>query len=170
MNKKLTDFKLTIRSATFADIPLIQDIVRETWPVAYTTIIGGKQIDYMIQQFYSTFSLAEQLQNNHYFFLVLKENLPIGFASFSNVYQNIYKLQKLYVLPSEQKTGAGKALLQKVEKEAKNMGAAKLQLNVNRKNNAKTFYQKNGFTVIEQTDIDIGNGFFMNDFIMEKAL
>lgn len=170
MNKNLIDTELIIRNATFDNIPVIQNIVRETWPPAYTNILGEEQVNYMLQKFYSTSSLTDQFKNNHYFFLALKENLPIGFASFSNVYYNICKLQKLYVLPLKQKTGAGKALLNKVEKEAKNMRAAKLQLNVNRQNNAKTFYEKNGFAIIEQTDIDIGNGFFMNDYIMEKDL
>ena len=170
MNENLIDSELIIRSATFDNIPAIQNIVSQTWPVAYTGILGEEQVDYKLQQFYSMSSLTDQFKNNHYFFLALKENLPIGFASFSNVYHNIYKLQKLYVLPAEQKTGAGKALLQKVEKEAKNMGAAKLRLNVNRKNNAKNFYEKNGFAITRQEDINIGNGFFMNDYIMEKDL
>lgn len=170
MNNNLTGSELTIQSATFSDIAVIQNIVRETWPVTYTPIIGKDQVDYMLQKFYSTLSLTKQIQNNHSFFLALKEDLPIGFASFSRVYHDIYKLQKLYVLPLQQKTGSGKALLQKVEKEAKNMGAAKLLLNVNRKNNAKAFYEKNGFAIIREEDIDIENGFFMNDFVMEKEL
>jgi len=170
MNKNLTGSELIIRSATLEDIPVIQNIVRETWPRAYTSILGEEQVNYMLQKFYSTSSLTDQFKNNHYFFLAIKDNLPVGFAAFSNVYDDIYKLQKLYVLPSEQKTGAGKALLLTVEKESKNMGAVKLQLNVNRKNNAKTFYEKNGFAVIRQEDIDIEDGFFMNDFIMEKDL
>ena len=74
------------------------------------------------------------------------------------------------MLQGQQKTGAGKALLQRVEKESKNLGATKLQLNVNRHNIAKTFYERNGFAVIEEADIDIGYGYFMNDYIMEKDL
>lgn len=170
MTKNLPFPEFVIRSATVDDIPLIQNIVKATWPEAYISIIGKEQVNYMLEKFYSTPSLTDQLKNNHYFFLALKNSLPVGFASFSTVYQNVYKLQKLYVLPSEQKTGAGKALLQKVEKEAKKLGAVKLQLNVNRKNIAKTFYEKNSFAVIRHEDIDIENGFFMNDFVMEKDL
>lgn len=161
---------LIIRTATFNDIPLIQDIVAKTWPVAYTDILGEKQVSYMIDLFYSASSLLQQMNNQHCFLVAFNESNHIGFASFSHKNDCIYKLEKLYVLPTDQKTGAGKALLQTVEKEALSMGAAKLRLNVNRKNIAKTFYQKNGFKVIAEEDIDIGNGYFMNDYIMEKDL
>jgi len=41
---------------------------------------------------------------------------------------------------------------------------------VNRQNNAKNFYEKLGFVVIKEEDIDIGNGYFMNDYVMEMML
>lgn len=170
MNKSLSNTELAIRTATFEDVSIIQNISMETWPAVYTPLLGKEQVEYMLHKFYNPSSLIAQMKNNHYFFLAVKEYIPIGFASFSNVNENIYKLQKLYVLPSAQKTGAGKALLQKVETVAKSMGAAKLQLNVNRKNNAKTFYEKNDFVIIRQEDIDIDNGYFMNDYVMEKDL
>jgi ribosomal protein S18 acetylase RimI-like enzyme len=39
-------------------------------------------------------------------------------------------------------------------------------LNVNRNNKALGFYQKFGFVILREEDIDIGNGYFMNDYIM----
>lgn len=162
--------EVIIRTATYDDIPLIQDIVAKTWPAAYISILGEEQVNYMLDKLYSTSALNEQMKNKHHFFIAFKETQHIGFASYSEVDENIYKLQKLYILPTEQKTGAGKALLKTVEKEAKSMGAIKLYLNVNRKNIARTFYEKNGFVIIREEDIDIGNGFFMNDYIMQKDL
>lgn len=170
MNKSLLSTELIIRAATVADIPLIQDIVTRTWPATYTSILGEQQVNYMIDKFYCTAPLIKQMKNQHYFFLAFKENHHIGFASFSCLNEKTYKLQKLYVVPGEQKTGAGKVLLQTVETGVKNMGAVKLQLNVNRKNNAKIFYEKNGFVIISVVDIDIENGYFMNDYFMEKDL
>jgi ribosomal protein S18 acetylase RimI-like enzyme len=124
----------------------------------------------MLEKFYSTASLNKQMKNNHYFFLALLNYSPVGFASFSCKDGSTYKLQKLYVLPEFQKSGVGKKLLETVETVAKSMGAEKLQLNVNRENKARGFYEKNKFRRITEEDIDIGHGFFMNDFIMEKEL
>lgn len=170
MNNNLPSSELVIRPASFLDIPYIHDIAYKTWPTTYGNLLGQEQVEYMLQKIYSANSLEEQIKNQHYFFLALKEYSPVGFASFSNVGSKVYKLQKIYVLPTEQKSGIGLALLTTVETVAKSKGATKLQLNVNRKNNAKSFYEKQGFGVLKEEDIDIGNGFFMNDYIMEKEL
>ena len=170
MNTNLPSSGLVIRPASFNDIVYVQQIVSETWPVAYTAILGNDQVNYMIEKLYSTAALEEQMKNHHYFFLALQEYDPVGFASFSKVGKDIYKLQKLYVLPGLQKTGTGKALLKTVETVAKSMGATRLRLNVNRENVARKFYEKNNFTIIKEEDIDIGNGYFMNDYVMEKEL
>jgi diamine N-acetyltransferase len=170
MNNHLPSSELIIRPASFNDIKYIQDIVTKTWPATYTSILGKDQVDYMIGKFYSTPSLEEQMKNLHHFFLALNDYSPVGFASFSHVEGKTYKLQKLYVLPDIQKKGIGKMLLETVETVAKSMGGQILQLNVNRHNKAKKYYEKNEFIVVKEEDIDIGNGYYMNDYVMEKRL
>jgi GNAT superfamily N-acetyltransferase len=170
MNNHLPAAELIARPASFNDIETIQDIAAKTWPFAYEKLLGKKQVDYMLGLFYSKPALEEQMKNKHYFFLALKDFEPIGFASFSKVEASIYKLQKLYVVPDVQNTGAGKHLLNTVETVTKSMGAQRLQLNVNRKNPAKTFYEKQNFKILREEDINIGSGYFMNDYIMEKIL
>jgi diamine N-acetyltransferase len=170
MNNKLPASELIVRPASFNDIKYIQEVADKTWPAAYTPILGKKQVEYMLGKFYSTPSLEEQMKNHHYFFLALDNYAPVGFASFSHTGSKTCKLQKLYVLPDIQKKGIGKKLLETVEEVSKSMGAEILQLNVNRHNMAKSFYEKNGFKVLKKEDIDIGNGYFMNDYVMEKPL
>jgi diamine N-acetyltransferase len=60
--------------------------------------------------------------------------------------------------------------MEQIIEKIKAEGATTLLLNVNRDNSAKTFYEKLGFAVLKVEDIDIGNGFFMNDYIMEKKI
>ena len=159
-----------IRPASFNDIPYIQQIAKETWPQAYGKILSKEQLEYMLGLLYSAPSLQQQMHDNHHFFLAIQNYAPIGFASFSQVETDVYKLQKLYVLPKIQKSGAGKQLLQTVITVAKSMGGKQLLLNVNRKNQARSFYEKYGFKIMKEEDIDIGNGYFMNDYIMELTL
>jgi len=83
---------------------------------------------------------------------------------------NLYKLQKIYVLASQQGKGTGRFIIDYIITRVKEAGASRLQLQVNRYNNAKEFYNRLGFTVIGEADFDIGNGYFMNDYIMEKTL
>ncbi len=97
----------------------------------------------------------------------------MGFASYSPKQSGVfdcYRLHKLYVLPNQQGKGTGKLLIDFIIDEIKQAGATILELNVNRHNKALHFYNKIGFTIAREQDIDIGNGYFMNDYVMELQL
>lgn len=166
-----TENSLHIKAATPDDIAIIQQIAYATWPKAYGEILAKHQLNYMLETMYSTFALQKQFEEGHQFYIAQLNNKPVGFADFS-MYKNpaTYKLHKLYVLPQTQGTGTGKALLEFVIDKVKTLGATSLLLNVNRFNKAKSFYEKNGFTIVKETDIYIGNGYFMNDYVMELKL
>jgi protease PrsW len=161
---------MTLRKAYPADIPLIREMAYKIWPVTYGSILSQEQLDYMLELIYSEQALKEQMEKNHEFIIVYDGVHPVGFASFSLIEPQTYKLHKIYVLPSQQGKGTGRFIIDQLVKAMKSKGAASLQLNVNRHNNAKTFYEKLGFTVIREEDIDIGKGYFMNDYVMEKKL
>lgn len=156
---------LLIRKATLNDIEAIQSISSITWLNTYTFLPQG-QLEYMLDLMYSTTSLQQQMQKGHQFYVAVIDDEIIGFASVSKQNDSVCKLNKLYVLPTTQKTGAGKALVQKVIAFAKENKAKEIQLQVNRNNNAKDFYLKQGFTILYEADFEIGNGFYMNDYIM----
>jgi ribosomal protein S18 acetylase RimI-like enzyme len=102
--------------------------------------------------------------------MVVEDDTPIGFASFSAHDLKVFHLHKIYVLPSEQGKNFGKQVLDYIISAIKTAGATSLQLNVNRFNKALHFYEKQGFKIIREEDIDIGEGFFMNDYVMEKKI
>jgi ribosomal protein S18 acetylase RimI-like enzyme len=74
------------------------------------------------------------------------------------------------VLPTIQKSGAGKALLAAVTEYAKSNSGEQLVLQVNRQNAAVEFYHKMGFQIHYEADFNIGNGYQMNDYVMGKAI
>ena len=158
---------LHIRAADVNDIATIREIANITWPVAYGSYISKEQLDYMLDMMYSDNSLLEQMNKGHQFYIAEQHNNPIGFASVSKEEDNSSKLNKLYVLPTAQKTGAGKALLQKSIDYAISHAASCLYLQVNKQNNAQHFYSKHGFTVREASILEIGGGYIMDDYIME---
>lgn len=161
---------LSIRKAGIPDIIVIQSIAYQTWPVTYGTILSRAQLDYMLEKMYSKKALQTQMEEGHQFFLAVHDNGPLGFASVSEETPEMFKLNKLYVLPQIQKTGAGKALLDVVTEYVVSKKGNRLQLQVNRHNEARNFYTNQGFVIIQEADTDIGNGFFMNDYIMERLL
>lgn len=160
---------LIIRAAGEQNIPTIQSIAKITWANTYT-FLSDEQMEYMLDWMYSTTSLQQQMQNGHQFYVADVNDEIIGFASVSKENESVCKLNKLYVLPTTQKTGAGKALLQSVITFAKENNAKEIQLQVNRHNNAKDFYLKQGFTILYEADFEIGNGFYMNDYVMGLKL
>ncbi|MEO6670774.1 MAG: GNAT family N-acetyltransferase [Ferruginibacter sp.] len=165
---------LQVIKAGLNDLPVIEQLAHATWPDAYGKILSPEQLSYMLKLIYSNSSLANQVENLQHHFIIVKENEEaVGFASYSPKQQNnkkVFRLHKLYVLPNQQGKGTGKFLLNFIITEIKESGAEILELNVNRHNKAFYFYRKNGFTISREEDIDIGSGYFMNDYVMEKPL
>ncbi len=165
------DEVIRVRPATAEDIPSIRDLAGKIWPEAYGSILSPEQIRYMMDLLYSESSLERQItQDQHQFLMAVRNDGPLGFASFSPVKGGGYKLHKLYVLPSFQGSGIGKKLLSRVIQEGRAAGAPFLDLNVNRFNPARKFYERLGFRILQEVDIPIGNGYFMNDFVMRLPL
>jgi len=165
---------MKIREATINDIPVIKDLAYAIWPDAYGTIISPEQLAYMLQLIYGQESLLLQMQQGHNFIILSDGNgAPAGFAAYALKVDETpitFRLQKLYVLPSIHGRGLGKLLLDYVIEKVKSEGGGKLDLTVNRQNPAQYFYHKMGFEILREEDTDIGNGFFMNDYIMERIV
>ncbi|WP_406824546.1 N-acetyltransferase family protein [Pedobacter sp. KACC 23697] len=160
---------ITLRKAKEEDIEVIRDIAVATWPSTYMDIIGQAQIDYMLEKMYSKGELLKQLMEGHIFLIAEEGETQFGFAGYSIIghEERVYKLHKLYVLPSAHGKGVGKILINEVFNQVKNAGGSALQLNVNKHNKAKDFYLKGGFTIKESVKLDIGEGYFMDDYVME---
>jgi diamine N-acetyltransferase len=163
---------VSLRDASLADIPAIRHLAATIWPVAYKDINSKEQLDYMLDLIYSDSALTRQMtEENQHFFMAEESGLAVGFAGFGPVPEpRTYKLHKLYVLPNQQGKGTGRMLLDKVIQEIKDQGGNTLILNVNRANKAFFFYEKLGFRIRESVDTDIGRGFYMNDYILEKSV
>ncbi|WP_313804004.1 GNAT family N-acetyltransferase [Flavobacterium sp.] len=154
------------------ELHIVRDLACKIWPVAYGQILSEAQLDYMLENFYAIDSLEMQLASDHVFLLAEENNVFYGFASYEVNCNNSgkTKLHKIYVLPETQGKGLGKLFLNEVETAAKKAGNSCLYLNVNRYNIAQEFYKRLGFSVVHEEDIDIGNGYLMEDYVMEKKI
>ncbi len=160
---------ILLRKAKEEDIAIISDLAERIWPQTYSSYISEAQLRYMLNMMYNRGELLAQLQKGHTFLIASEDGNDLGFAGFSIIdpTTRAYKLHKLYVLPETHGKGIGKLLIKEVMDLAAQAGGKTLQLNVNRNNNAKDFYLKMGFRIKETVDIEIGNGFLMNDYVME---
>jgi diamine N-acetyltransferase len=161
----------TVRKASIADIPLIRELTFAVWPQTYASLLTKEQIDYMLEMMYSEAALKKQIAEDGITFIIIyDEQTPVAFAAYNEIKPQIWKLHKIYILQSQQGKGTGRFIIEYIVTEIKSKNATALQLQVKRDNSAQHFYKKLGFEIIETADFDIGNGYFMKDYIMELGL
>lgn len=162
---------IVIRPVTPPDVPAIAALAREIWQATYPGIITQAQIDFMLEQRYGHERLYDDLEDaDKWLDQAFAGERRIGFA-FSEIYRGEFKLDKLYIHPDMQRQGVGGRLIAHVAERARALGYPCVILAVNKRNEkAINSYRKYGFAVRETVVDDIGGGFVMDDFIMEKKL
>lgn len=167
---------MQIREVFEAELEIISRLAHEIWPIVYSDMISEEQMAYMLNWMYSNESLQTQLQEGHRFFIALDGNKkPVGFCSYAThkhplSQRTTYKLHKLYVMADLHKKGIGKLLLYHIVSLIDDSKPCSFILNVNKNNPARFFYEHIGFKIIQEVDNEIGNGFFMNDYVMELEI
>ena len=160
---------ITTRKATTADISLINELATEAFPYTYREILTPEQIDYMMDWMYSPESLRRQMEEEgHVYFIAYEECEPCGYVSVQQQEENVFHLQKIYVLPYFQGAHCGSFLFREAIKYIKEVHPEPclMELNVNRDNKALLFYERMGMRKLWEGDFPIGNGYYMNDYIM----
>ncbi|SEA60157.1 Acetyltransferase (GNAT) domain-containing protein [Arachidicoccus rhizosphaerae] len=159
------------------DIPLIQQIVDVSWPDTYGRILSEAQLSYMLDMMYNTQTLEAQMRSTHHYSILWENSADdsnaataMGFIDVEKQDSDYCKLHKIYLLPASKGKGYGKLLMEYALQQSKSLGCRFVKLNVNRYNNALGFYERMGFTIAETVDNPIGNGYYMNDYVMIKPL
>lgn len=158
-----------IRKATLEDLPLIHEMAKIVFPHTYAEILSPEQLDYMMEWMYSLPNLHKQVtEEHHIYYLAYEEEQPVGYVSIQPEGKDVFHLQKIYVLPDQQGKHYGKVLFQKAIEAIKELhpGSCQMRLNVNRNNKALRFYEHMGMRKVDEGDFPIGNGYYMNDYIM----
>ena len=162
-----------IEAVTEADVGPLVALAREIWYAHYPAIIGTAQIEYMLGQRYNLETVRAELRQSDLWWdtLMVGEEMA-GFASyFLTQAAGEMKLDKIYVHPRHQRYGYGGAMIARACEVARSRGCNRLVLAVNRNNrSAIDAYLRHGFRVADTVVKDIGGGFVMDDYIMEKSV
>lgn len=155
--------------ATEKDIPLIQNLARRSWENAYADILSAEQMDYMLSEMYSENEIKNHLLNPAYhYYLIQDQDSYEGFIGYEHDYEEkTTKLHRIYLVPESKGKGLGKAALQFLNDKVAENGNERIILNVNKHNAARNFYESQGYKVYDEGVFDIGNGFVMDDYLME---
>ena len=140
----------------------------EIWHEYWVEILSVEQIDYMVDKFQSELAIKNQIENDNYvYFFVQKDNENIGYIGLSKKQEYLF-LSKFYIKKDFRNKGFGTKVFEFIKEFAIQNCYKKIQLTVN-KNNTNTInaYKKWGFEIVNSVVSPIGNGFVMDDYIME---
>ena len=158
---------LKFSNAGPSESKIISQLADRIWRKYYPAIITLEQIDYMLVKMYSEESIQQQMKEGQKFTILYEDENPIGYCAVSTKDNANYFLHKLYVDVEQHSKGVGRILFDHILTSATNLKS--MELTVNRKNfKAINFYFKMGFKIDRVADFDIGNGYFMNDFVMVR--
>ncbi len=160
---------ISFKKATANDIQLIRELAEKSWNSAYSQILSREQIEYMLSTMYSSEEISTQIKNPDYqYFLIFDESILVGFIGFQFHYEeSTTKLHRLYLLSEYKGKGIGKKAMNLLKEKVAETSDSRIILNVNKNNPAKKIYESQGFTIYDEGIFDIGNGFVMDDFLME---
>ena len=159
---------MEIRRLSSRELGMVTELAHVIWPPTFKDILSPEQLTYMLNWMYAEDTLRMQLENGHEFFVMEISGRSVGFMGIEAHYpeKQYLKVHKLYVLPETQGSGAGRKFIEYAVELAKERGISVLTLNVNRFNKAVDFYLRMGFFIDKKEDIDIGNGYLMEDYVM----
>ena len=150
---------------TESDIRFCVKLAEEIWKDHYTPVIGSDQVNYMLEKFQSTKAVNKQIEEGFHYYLIDSSK---GYFSYIHKADCLF-ISKLYVHKNFRGQGLGKKAIDFISSKA--IDKKILRLTVNRNNfSAVEFYKRQRFKIAEEADFDIGNSFFMNDYVMEKNL
>ena len=153
------------------EIELLAKLASEIWHEYWPCILTSEQIDYMVNKFQSKEAISDQIKNEKYtYYFINKDGQNAGYFGISQKKEFLF-LSKLYIKKEFRHQGIGSFAFERIKEIAKESGYKTIQLTVNKYNkHTIDAYLKYGFKTISSVVTDIGNGFVMDDYIMEYEL
>ena len=154
------------------EIQTVAQLAHKIWNQHYVPIIGHEQVDYMLDKFQDADAIAQQIEDGYEYFIIYQKKNPCGYlALVPNQIEKKMMISKIYIDSQFRRLSLGSQLLDFAIEEARKRRFNCIWLTVN-KNNSKSiaWYQKRGISIKDKIEIDIGNGFIMDDYLMEMTL
>ncbi|MBO5711497.1 MAG: GNAT family N-acetyltransferase, partial [Acholeplasmatales bacterium] len=153
---KLVEFKEN-------DYDLLYDYMKPLWIETYEHIIGINQVEFLLDKYFNLNNIKNYIKKGYQYFKIVDEGLTRGVVIYYIDTDYIY-LDKLYLPKEERGKGYPNFVFNELLKVKK-----KIILNVNQANyRALNCYKKNGFEILEEEHINLGNNMINIDYKMIK--
>ena len=153
------------------NIKQLASLAKEIWFEYWPGTLSNEQIEYMVKKFQSQKAIQNQIDNENYtYYFINVNNENAGYFGVSDKKEYLF-LSKIYIKKSYRHKGIGTKVFNEIIKITKSINLNKIRLTVNKHNiNSINAYNKWGFKTIDSVVENIGNGFVMDDYIMEYQI
>lgn len=153
-------------------ISVVETLAYSIWREHFTPIIGRPQVEYMLEKFQSKAAILDQIEKQGYLYYLFEDGNGnwTGYCAVVAQPEELF-LSKLYVTAENRRRGFGRRALEFIETLASDNGLSKITLTVNKNNTGPiNAYKKLGFVITDSVVTDIGGGFVMDDYKMQKNI
>ena len=160
---------LTLEPVKESDIPDLASLASKIWHEYFPIILSNEQIDYMVDKFQSVHAMKDQISHGYHYYFINLDGKRIGYTGLEPEGDALF-ISKVYLMKDYRGRGLGSETIKNIFIMCETEGFRSAYLTVN-KNNKKAIsaYQRNGFVTVRSQVTDIGNGFVMDDYVMEKV-
>ena len=152
---------MEIRAFTPQDFADIYNFMHPLWHETYGNIIPKEHIDFLLDKFFSESGLKTYRDMGYEYFKLGDDGVLVFVERENETY-----MDKLYLRPEARGKGYPAEAFAFMAQRGKD-----LVLSANRANaRAVRCYQKNGFVIEKEVDVDWGNGMINCDYILRKTL
>lgn len=158
-----------IKEVTPQEIPALCEMAKRLWVEHYTPILPQGQPEYMVDKFQSEPAIRHQVESEGYqYFWLIQDGRPAGYTAIQPQKDGSLFLSKIYVDKAYRRNGLASMAVERFRNLCREKGYTKLWLTVNRLNQGSiAAYKKLGFIKTRSQVADIGQGYVMDDDIME---
>lgn len=169
--RKMSGVKL-IRVETDEQIAAAAAIADEIWHEWFPGILTAGQIDYMVDKFQSVHAMTDQIRNNGYkYFFIHHGGKHIGYTAIHHEADGRLFLSKIYIKKEYRGKGYASDTFRLLKEYCRENGLHAIWLTVNKHNDSSiAVYKKTGFKLIGEDVTDIGNGYVMDDYLLQLDL
>lgn len=159
-----------INATTKQQFEAIASLANIIWREHYIPIIGVEQVDYMVKNFQSAEAMFSQFKEGYQYYMIYYNNQFVGYVSIKKQEETLF-LSKIYISKEFRGKKIGNSAMKFIEEKALETNCKTISLAVNKFNlNSIEAYKAMGFKIVKEMITDIGNGFIMDDYKMEKLV
>lgn len=159
------------RVSSLTQINTVVTLAHEIWHEHFPSVITEAQIKYMLGKFLCAPVIQTQIQESFEYGLLMEGATAQGFFAIEPQADHRLFLSKLYVRRQARGRGVASEGLAYMEALCRAQHLTSIWLTVNIGNDlAISVYKRLGFKIVDTQVKDIGQGYVMDDYILEKNL